>query len=173
MELFRFRRKNKNKIHSLKTNELVSLYLSYPEHFWICDDKYIKSCFEDFLKTIPKKILVQITSENGVRFMPSSGKFGCAIPRAQSSIVLLFPEVISLLKSTAITNVKGILAHELGHILLNHGNRNISTLNAQVEADRFACDLGYLEEIENFLLDLPESVEKRVRLSYLTSYMFS
>lgn len=173
MELFKLRLKKKMNYSSLKRNQLVQLYLSLPEHQWICDDKYIMGCFDDFLMAMPKKFLIQILDENGVRFMSSAGKYGCAIPRSKASVVLLFPEIVNLLKSTAISSVKGMLAHELGHILLNHGDRDISILEAQVEADRFACDLGYHEEIENFLLELPESIEKRVRLSYLTSYLFS
>lgn len=173
MEIFKFRAKKKNSLKSLHKEELIELYLAWPEHYWICENKYIKSTFEEFLGELPKKILLQICKDNGVRFMLSSGKFGCAISRSESSIVLLFPEILSLLKTTAISNVKGMLAHELGHILLAHSKRDITILEAQVEADKFACDLGYLEEIENFLLDLPESIEKRVRLSYITSYMFS
>ena len=43
----------------------------------------------------------------------------------------------------------------------------------QVDADTFACDMGYLEELESFLHDQSESVEKRVRLSFITTYYFA
>ena len=77
------------------------------------------------------------------------------------------------MRSTAISGFKGILAHELGHIMLSHGSRKLPVLDAQVEADKFACELGYLDDIENFLLEQPESIEKRVRLSFVTSLYFS
>ena len=64
------------------------------------------------------------------------------------------------------------LAHELGHIFYGHSNRKIDILEAQVEADKFAIELGFENEIESFLQGLPESLEKRVRLSYVTSYIF-
>jgi predicted Zn-dependent protease len=62
-----------------------------------------------------------------------------------------------------------MIAHELGHIMYEHGKKSIDTLTAQVEADRFAISLGYGEELEQFLLAQPESIEMRTRLAYLTS----
>ena len=46
-------------------------------------------------------------------------------------------------------------------------------MEAQVDADEFACEIGYLDQIEDFLHDQPESVEKRVRLTFITNYYFA
>jgi hypothetical protein len=42
------------------------------------------------------------------------------------------------------------------------------SIMAEVEADKFVSDLGLMFELEELLLMLDESVEKRVRLTYLT-----
>lgn len=171
MNVFSFFKKvdSKNKSKS----ELIAEFLDLPEHKWLLDDKFIHANFYDFLTTLPKNLLQKLIKVNGVRYFPSTGKYGCAINSSGFNVVLVFPEIINLLKSTAKSNFKGILAHELGHIILGHGHRSLTQLEAQVEADRFACELGFLDDIEEFLMDCPESIEKRVRLSYLTSYIYN
>ena len=39
---------------------------------------------------------------------------------------------------------------------------------AEVEADKFVCDIGLCDELEDLLLMLDETIEKRLRLTYLT-----
>ena len=46
-------------------------------------------------------------------------------------------------------------------------------MEAQVDADNFACEMGYLEELESFLHEQRDSVEKRVRLTFVSSYYFT
>ena len=59
----------------------------------------------------------------------------------------------------------------LSGLIYEHGKKSIDPLTAQVEADRFAIHLGYGHELEKFLLEQVESVEKRTRLTYLTSQL--
>ncbi|MCH9027313.1 MAG: response regulator, partial [Proteobacteria bacterium] len=71
-------------------------------------------------------------------------------------------ELMKILKSLATNYGLALLSHELGHIIHDHSKKNISVIEAQVEADLFAAKLGFADELENFLLDQPESTEKRV-----------
>lgn len=176
MQLLKFRfKKNKStkKNKVISRSEWIQFILDSPEHQWINENRYIQANFLDFFEALPKATLVKMVKNTPTIFVPSSGRYSCAIDSNSINVILVFPELMALLKSTAISNFKAILAHELGHVMLNHGKRKIKSLDAQIEADLFAAKLGFVDDLENFLLDMPESIEKRVRLSYLTSFYFS
>jgi hypothetical protein len=143
------------------------------QHQWIVEDRYIKANFEEFFSIVPLRTLNKLYGNSDIWFIPSSGRFSCAIEPVGCSVVMIFPEFIQMLRSFSSINAKAILAHELGHIFNNHSHRSIDALEAQVEADKFAVELGLSNEIEAFLQSMPESMEKRVRLSYLTSLHFT
>jgi hypothetical protein len=44
---------------------------------------------------------------------------------------------------------------------------------AEVGADKFVCDIGLADELEELLLMLDETIEKRLRLTYLTINHFT
>jgi hypothetical protein len=85
----------------------------------------------------------------------------------------VFPELIQLLKSASAFHGIAILAHELGHIYHQHTEQKIDTLTAQIEADEFALDLGFGEELQEVLLDHAHSVDCRVRISRITSKLLT
>lgn len=174
MQLFRLF-KNKKNIKKVKTSksDWIKYLLEMPEHHWLNQDRYIKINILDFLEDLPTDTIKKMIKDTPTIFVPSSGKYGCAVNSQHFNVILIFPELMTLLKSTAKSYFKAILAHELGHVILKHSKRELTMLDAQVEADLFAAKLGYIDELENFLLELPESIEKRVRLSYLTSFYFS
>jgi endo-1,4-beta-D-glucanase Y len=170
MELFKFK---KNKTKKASKEEWIQYLLQLQEHKWLDQDRYVRLNLLDFLEDLPQNVITKMCTTHPTVLVPATGRFSCAVNSHKYNVILIFPELMDLLKSTAITHYKAILAHELGHILLSHGKREVNTLEAQVEADMFACKLGFVEDLENFLLEQPESVEKRVRLSYITSYYFS
>jgi len=142
-----------------------------PEHGWILENRYIKANFEELIDRLPSKILLQLLKDKEVAFVPSNGFYSCALSGSHQSFIMVFPELMQLLKSAATNHALAVLIHELGHIILEHSKKNTEPLNAQVEADLFACELGLGEEIESFLHDQEESEEKRVRIAYVTSYL--
>jgi hypothetical protein len=163
----------KNKYLRFKTHEdFFFEFFNNPQHKWINEDRYIKANFEEFFSLIPLKILRELWKESDIWFISSSGKYSCAIEPVGCSVILIFPELIQILRSFNPDGTKAILAHELGHIFYNHSNRRIDVLEAQVEADKFAIDMGFIEELESFLQDQGESLEKRVRLSYISARYF-
>ena len=169
LSLFKSTKTKNSKQYSRES--LISFFYSYPEHSWIIENKYIKANFDDFFELIPSSMLGDIVLKYGIIFAPISARFSCAISSA--NVILVFPELNDLLASTAISNYKAILAHELGHILQDHGSKALSVIEAQVEADALVIKLGFSEDLESFLLDQPESIEKRIRLSYLTSRYYN
>lgn len=161
----------KNKPVKTTKKQWIQIFYKTPEHDWILEDKYIKANFDDFLESVPTSLIREMITKFNIVFVPITAKFSCAVSRA--NVVLIFPELYDLLSSTALSPFKGILVHEIAHIALEHGTKQLSVMKAQVEADAFAIELGFSEDLENFLLDLPESIEKRIRLSYLTSRYYN
>ena len=106
-------------------------------------------------------------------FVRSNGRYACSVSSLQQNVIIIFPEVYRLLTKTYDGWAKAVMAHEVGHLYLDHSENSDDPMEAQVDADNFACDMGYLEELENFLHDQAESVEKRVRLTFLTNYYFA
>jgi hypothetical protein len=157
-----------------KTREAFMVnFFSDERHSWLAQDRYTKSALEELFEKIPSKTLNKIMRKYPVVMVPSSGKFSCSVGRMKEHVIVLFPEVVLGLKSCNPKQSQAIIAHEIGHIMMGHFEVGVDPLDAQVQADVFACELGYLEEIESFLLDQPESVEKRVRLTQLTSRYFN
>jgi len=159
--------------HRFRTKEdFFFEFFSNPQHKWILEDRYIKANFEEFFSAVPLKVLQKLWGDSDIWFICSSGKYGCAIQPIGCSVILIFPELKKLLRSMNSSSAKAILSHELGHIYYEHSKRNIDIIEAQVEADSFAIELGFIEELESFLHDQSEGIEKRVRLSYLSAKYF-
>jgi hypothetical protein len=90
---------------------------------------------------------------------------------AISNAIVVFPEFQALLNSERKAAV-AYLAHEIAFLLLELDGVTGESIMAEVTADKFVADLGLTFELEELLLMLDESLEKRVRLTYLTSHHF-
>jgi hypothetical protein len=98
-----------------------------------------------------------------------SQEFNSASPTRyqMNSTVVVFPEYQRLLTRSNGQAV-AFLAHEVALVLYELEDVEKDPLMAEVEADKFVCDLGLADELEQFLLAMDESSEKRMRLTYLT-----
>ena len=157
----------------LTKDQMIDYVLNQDEHRWIHDDRYCVAHFTDFLERLPQRVLKKVFYDKITTFVPSSGRFACSVSSLQQNVIIIFPEVYKLLTKTYDGWAKAVLSHEIGHLYLDHSEIREDPMEAQVDADNFAMDMGYLEELESFLHEQPESVEKRVRLSFVTSYYFS
>jgi hypothetical protein len=88
-----------------------------------------------------------------------------------SNTIVIFPEFQRLIQGERKAAV-AYLAHELAFVLLEIEGMKGDSLLAEVEADKFVSDLGFIFELEELLLMLDETVEKRLRLTYLTAHHF-
>lgn len=149
-------------------DHLKRMWFSDANHGWLTSDRYIKASIEDFIEMLPVKVL-KFLVESEVSLVLSTGQYGLSLrSRANRGVILVFPELKRMLSLPLPTDGFVVLAHEIGHLYYGHHDTAIDPLEAQVEADQFAVELGLGEDLESFLLDLPESTEKRVRLSHLT-----
>ncbi|MFZ4714322.1 MAG: hypothetical protein ACOYL6_11435 [Bacteriovoracaceae bacterium] len=159
----------KKKEKEITLTELKADFFSEPLHAWMNESTFVKRAMESFLDSLPKEAL-NFMGTHQVLMLKSSGRYALAV-QPGSHVIVIFPELYKLLSSFSFDTALMMMAHELGHILYEHGKKIIDPLMAQVEADRFAIHLGYGHELEIFLLEQPESIEKRTRLTYLTSQL--
>ena len=157
----------------LSKADLIQFVLDRPEHQWMSEDAYTKANILDFLERLPTRVLSKVFYYKMTILVPSTGKYACAIASHHQNVIIVFPQVHNLLTKTYDGWAKAVLAHEIGHVYLDHSKFSEDPMEAQVDADQFACDMGYMEELESFLHEQIESVEKRVRLSFITSYYFA
>ncbi len=150
-----------------------SYFFSLPEHAWL-NDEVTKAHFERLFQHLPVGILEAMTTRYPLSFIPSETFRNQKNQGVQlSNVIVVFPEFQGLIKSNKRSAV-AYLAHELAFLLYElEGNQTNDSLMAEVEADKFVCDLGLMNELEELLLMLDESIEKRLRLTYLTINHFT
>ncbi len=153
--------------------QLIEIFMAKNEHQWIAKDGRLKRAFTDFLLYLKLEEL-QTVVYKPVLFIKINAKWACSVGKIKNEeMILAFPELCALLQSPSIYHGMAIFAHELGHIIYKHAHKNLSLLDAQVEADYFAYLCGYGEELQEILLDEPQSLDLKVRISRLTSHLIT
>jgi hypothetical protein len=156
-----------------KRQRFLDSFLNDTNHGWINEDRQIKRGIMMLIDSLKDKHL-DFFLKHPTFLIPCQAHLSCAIGRTQNHhLILVFPELMQILRSASIYHGIAILAHELGHIYYQHTEQKIDTLKAQIEADDFAYELGFGEELQEILLDHVHSVDCRVRISKLTSKLIS
>jgi len=151
----------------------IKKFLNEPDHQWIVQDQYIKRAIENLLVSLSDEH-IHFFSKNKTFLIPCRAHLSCAIGKTNNNhLILVFPELIKLLKSGSSAHGLAVLAHEFGHIFHQHTENKIDTLQAQIEADQFALDLGYGEELQEILLDHENNIDCKVRIAKLTSQLIT
>ncbi len=162
---------------ALLRRNFSTYFYSLPEHRWIVEG-HVARHFDALFSRLPSGVLEALMSKYPVSFIQSeslSALRTAGTPTTNSIVV--FPEFQKLLRTSKKSAV-AYLAHEIAFVLYEFeghrsaGNRT-DPLMAEIEADKFVCDLGLTFELEELLLMLDETVEKRLRLTYLTINHFS
>jgi hypothetical protein len=171
--MFTFLKNTSKKDTTNTKKEFIAHFLADKNHAWILADKNTKRCIEILLNSLSDK-QVQFFTKHPTYLIPCQAHLSCAIGKTGNHhLILVFPELIQLLKSVSAFQGIAILAHELGHIFHQHTENKIDTLTAQIEADQFAFELGFGEELQEVLLDHVHSVDCRVRISRLTANLIT
>lgn len=158
---------------SVSREDFIRNFISDPNHAWIREDKEICRGIIELLNSLQDKH-IQFFHRHPTYLIPCQAHLSCAIGRTKNHhLILVFPELRQLLKSASIYHGLAVLAHELGHIYYQHTENRIETLTAQIEADDFAFQLGFGEELQDILVEHAESVDCRVRIAKLTSKIIS
>jgi hypothetical protein len=147
-------------------------FFSLSEHQWMTDEN-VKNHFKVFFQHLPAGLIETLMTTHPLTFVPSEFMKGQRqLGQVLTNTVVIFPEFQKLLKSSNPAAV-AYLAHELGFILYELEDAKSDPLMAEVGADKFVCDLGLADELEKLLLMLDETIEKRLRLTYLTINHFA
>lgn len=144
----------------------VSYFYSLPEHKWILETCN-KDHFDKLFAHLPAGVLEALMTKHPVVFVPNYQMQNHGPEFLMTNTIVVFPEFQRLLMSDKKSAV-AYLAHELAFVLLELEGMKGDSLMAEVEADKFVSDLGLTFELEELLLMLDESIEKRLRLTYLT-----
>ena len=156
-----------------KRESFLKNFLNDSNHNWINEDKMINRGVKLLIEALEERHL-DFFSKHPTYLIPCQANLSCAIGRTQNHhLILVFPELIQILRSASSIHGVAILAHELGHIFYQHTENKIDTLQAQIEADDFAFQLGFGEELQEILLDHVYSIDCRVRISKLTSKLIT
>lgn len=160
-----FKKDRSNK--SLIRENFNFYFYSLPEHHWILEQN-LQPHFDKMFSHLPIGLIEAMMTQHPVVFIQSETlreqkKAGMVM----SNTVVVFPEFQKLLR-TPKRAAAAYLAHELAFLLWELEDAKSDPLMAEVGADKFVCDIGLADELEDLLLMLDETIEKRMRLTYLT-----
>ena len=134
------------------------------ENGWILDNKYALRCIEILFDSLPPPCLKYLSSLE-LLFIRSDGILASTVaPRKKTHLIIIYPELFKMMRSASPLRASAVLAHELGHIILKHSERQINPSTAQIEADHFVAQIGLGRELQQVLLgydgtpDYPERV---------------
>lgn len=163
-----------SRTHSQKQilrTQFSEYFFAQAEHQWITAE--MKPHFDELFSRLPVGVLEALMSKYPVSFLKSGSESArVAQTYSFSSAIVVFPEFQKLL-ATSKRSAVAYLAHELAFVLYELEEAKVDPIMAEVEADKFVCDIGLMFELEELLLMLDETIEKRVRLTYLTAHHFS
>ncbi|MBY0515569.1 MAG: hypothetical protein K2P81_01585 [Bacteriovoracaceae bacterium] len=168
LNLFQKYRRSSTQTHKEQREQFKKYFFSEADHSWILQNAKIKETFETLVTMLPAALLTKLV-QHTIAFVPSQVFQALGAHRYQMrNTVVVFPEYQRLLARGGKEAV-AFLAHEVALVIYEleaEGERD--PLMAEVEADKFVCDLGLADELEQLLLAMDESTEKRLRLTYLT-----
>jgi hypothetical protein len=167
-KFFKRDRTDKNRIRL----NFSAYFFSLPEHRWLLGTP-AQQHFDHLFSHLPVGVLEALMVKYPVVFVPSHELPNRNRPGSVlSNTIVIFPEFQKLLLTSKRAAV-AYLAHELAFLLCELEEADLEPLMAEVEADKFVCDIGLSEELEELLLMLDETIEKRLRLTYLTINHFT
>lgn len=157
----------------LPKNDIIDFVLNLDEHKWIKSSRYMFMHMQDFLERVPRDVLHKVFIEKSTVFRLSSIEDSSFNRTSINSFSIhVKQEVHNQLSKINDGWAKAALAHEVG-LILQDAHLSDDEMETKVDADEFVCKIGYLDELEESLHEQEDSVEKMVRLSFITSFYFS
>jgi hypothetical protein len=163
-----FKKDRSDKCH-IREN-FSTYFFAMEEHSWI-KEMQVQGHFVRLFRLLPIGLIEALYTQYPLAFIPSNTLKYATAGHLQNTVVV-FPEFIKLLKSSQGAAV-AYLAHELALLVYELEAQGADPMMAEIEADKFVCDIGLSDELEQLLLMLDETIEKRLRLTYLTINHFS
>lgn len=148
--------------------ELIAAFLRQPEHAWILRDEPFRNGLIELFCSFPVSDLRHLFEKERLLLLYCNQRMSAALyPYEGRAVILVFPELHQLMSSAQFLQAHAVLAHELGHVFHRHARIRIGSLQAQLEADRYAWDRGLGEELIAVLRAEADAPETRRRLEVL------
>lgn len=144
-------------------------FFSNPLHQWINEERYLKRSIIEFLESLkPQDLRILMKGNKKIVLTPASGLYSCAFNATEKfDFIIVFPDLLKILRSAAPERGIAILLHEAGHLIHQHSSRGIDPLEAQLEADAFCAQRGHALALYDFLSECPWSEEIDLRKRYI------
>ncbi len=143
----------------------IKHFFSESVHNWIRKDKDYYRAFTLLFECLPSDIKLQLIRKNKLVFIKVEGQYASSLELPhKKSFVIIYNDLLKLLKGPYFPQGVAVLAHEIGHIINHHAKRQISILDSQFEADQFVIDIGLEEELIDFLSDHIDVGDCKIRL---------
>lgn len=147
----------------------VAWFMARNEHKWLATQYDITDSLIEVFERLSAKELKKLMEKHNLRILPR-GVMSDKARFHRGSIIEIsehLTENIDHLMASA------QLCREMGKILVSHSRSQLSGVELEIAADRFAVNKGFGTEVEKILLNEEEGMEKRLRLVYLTSLVIS
>lgn len=136
-------------------NKVFGQFCEYKEHEWILVNHQLKRVFWELFVSLDQNGLNHMLFIRPILFLTSNGTLSCTYGQDRpADLIFIYPDLKKLLLSASYSSGLAVLAHEIGHAVLRHAQRKIEGTQAQIEADQYACQMGYREELEAIIQDL-------------------
>ncbi len=163
IDLFKPHQKKKLSLDQ-KQNKLLEQFFASEYHQWIKKEATLRSSFTSLYQLFFEAAVDHFLTGPQVLLLPASGILACSLNSGtQENIIILFPDLIKILRSASPEHGMAVLAHEFGHLFHEHSRKKVGTLKAQLQADKFAYDLGLGKELLDIIMDYPEQPEFKLR----------
>ncbi|MGZ3692866.1 MAG: hypothetical protein ACXWQO_01360 [Bdellovibrionota bacterium] len=148
--------------------QYIAQFLRQPEHAWILRDEPFRNSLIELLCGFPLSDLKNLIEKEKLLLLYCNQRMSCALYSYEGrALVLVFPELHQLMTSAQYLQGHSILAHEIGHIFHRHAKIKITSLQAQLEADRYAWERGLGEELTVVLHGEEQTAEVQKRLAVI------
>ncbi|GAB4020016.1 MAG: hypothetical protein Fur0010_22400 [Bdellovibrio sp.] len=157
---------------SLTRREIIAKFFGHPEHDWIVADGRFSKIFDMLLTSLKTPVLKQLFIDKTTLFILQKERLSTVFTfNKDTRVIFVFEGLIELIKTVHATQAVAILAHELGHLYFQHDVRMPERLKAQLEADYFAIELGFAQDLLDFLTDQPKNHDITMRIGQVQNYL--
>jgi Zn-dependent protease with chaperone function len=151
-----------------KIHFFFNIFFNLDQNQWINKDPYFIKIFKLFFDHLDYQSINFLYHHPQLILIPIKGTLSCTISASSRyHMIVIFPELMELLKSSAYTQALAIMAHELGHIFHGHTQKKMMTIDAQKQADLYAFNQGYGDELIQVLTEFQHLEECRTRIDSL------
>lgn len=143
----------------------LAWFIGRSEHKWLTSQYDLMDSLIEVFERLEASELKKLSEKHNLRILPRGIMADKA--RFHRGSVIEISEHLTEGIDHLMTSAQ--ICREIGKIIINHSRSQLSGVELEIAADRFAVNKGFANEIETILLNEEEGMEKRLRLVYLTS----